>query len=180
MKEYIDLFFTFSRVGVMTFGGGYAMIPILQREVCDTKHWATEEELMDYYAIGQCTPGIIAVNTATFVGKKQKGIPGGVIATLGLIFPSLIIITLIAAVINNFMDYTWVQDAFAGIRVCVCIFIFNAVIKLWKAAVVDKVTLIIFALVFVGSVFLDISPIVYVIVAAAAGIIFSKLGVRKK
>lgn len=180
MKEYIDLFFTFSRVGVMTFGGGYAMIPILQREVCDTKHWATEEELMDYYAIGQCTPGIIAVNTATFVGKKQKGIPGGVVATLGLIFPSLIIITLIAAVINNFMEYTWVQDAFAGIRVCVCIFIFNAVIKLWKAAVVDKVTLIIFALVFVGSVFLDISPIVYVIVAAAAGIIFSKLGVRKK
>lgn len=180
MKEYIDLFCTFARVGVMTFGGGYAMIPILQREVCDSKHWATEEELMDYYAIGQCTPGIIAVNTATFIGKKQKGIPGGIVATLGIVFPSLVIITLIAAVINNFMDYTWVQDAFAGIRVCVCIFILNAVIKLWKAAVIDKVTLIIFALVFVGSIFFDISPIAYVIVAAIAGIIFSKLGVRKK
>lgn len=180
MREYIDLFCTFARVGVMTFGGGYAMIPILQREVCDSKHWATEEELMDYYAIGQCTPGIIAVNTATFIGKKQKGISGGIVATLGIVFPSLVIITLIAAVINNFMDYTWVQDAFAGIRVCVCIFILNAVIKLWKAAVIDKVTLIIFALVFVGSVCLDISPIAYVIVAAAAGIIFSKLGVRKK
>lgn len=180
MKEYIDLFCTFARVGVMTFGGGYAMIPILQREVCDTKHWATDEELMDYYAIGQCTPGIIAVNTATFIGRKRKGIPGGIVATLGIVFPSLVIITLIAAVINNFMEYTWVQDAFAGIRVCVCIFIFNAVLKLWKAAVIDKITLVIFLLTFVCSVFLHISPIAYVILAAASGIIFSRLGVRKK
>ena len=97
MNLYCDLFWTFSKIGVCTFGGGYAMLPILQREVVEKKGWATEEELTDYFAIGQCTPGIIAVNTATFVGHKYRGVSGGVVATLGLVFPSLIIITLIAA-----------------------------------------------------------------------------------
>ena len=86
MNLYLDLFLTFAKVGVCTFGGGYAMLPILQREVVDGKGWATESELADYYAVGQCTPGIIAVNTATFVGAKEKGVPGGIAATLGLIF----------------------------------------------------------------------------------------------
>ena len=180
MKEYLDLFFTFARIGGMTFGGGYAMIPILQREVCETKHWATEEELMDYYAIGQCTPGIIAVNTATFIGKKQKGVIGGIVATLGVVFPSVVIITIIAALISNFMNLRWVQHAFAGIRVCVCVFIFNAVVKLWKAAVIDIPTVLIFIVVILGAVFLDISPVLYVIVAAAIGIACTVLGVRKK
>ena len=84
MSIYPDLFVTFAKVGVMTFGGGYAMLPILQREVVDNKGWATEEELMDYFAIGQCTPGVIAVNTATFIGQKQRGIAGGILATLGV------------------------------------------------------------------------------------------------
>ena len=83
MKELWTLFWTFAKMGVMTFGGGMAMLPILQREVVENKHWATEEELTDYYAIGQCTPGIIAVNTATFIGQKYKGIAGGIVATLG-------------------------------------------------------------------------------------------------
>ena len=99
MSIYPDMFLTFAKVGVMTFGGGYAMLPILQREVVDSKGWATEEELMDYFAIGQCTPGIIAVNTATFIGQKNRGVLGGIIATLGLVFPSLVIITLLAGVI---------------------------------------------------------------------------------
>ena len=145
MKELWTLFWTFAKMGVMTFGGGMAMLPILQREVVENKHWATEEELTDYYAIGQCTPGIIAVNTATFIGQKFKGIPGGIIATLGVVFPSLVIITILAGLINNFADLAWVQNAFAGIQVCVCVLIFNATVKLLKKSVVDKPTAVIFA-----------------------------------
>ena len=104
MKELWTLFWTFAKMGVMTFGGGMAMLPILQREVVENKHWATEEELTDYYAIGQCTPGIIAVNTATFIGQKYKGIAGGIVATLGVVFPSLVIISILAGLINNFAD----------------------------------------------------------------------------
>lgn len=101
MKEYLKLFFTFAKIGCFTFGGGYAMLPLLQREIVEKNSWAEEEELMDYFAIGQCTPGIIAVNTATFIGYKRKGIIGGIFATLGLIFPSLVIITIIAAFIRS-------------------------------------------------------------------------------
>ena len=180
MNIYLDLFLTFAKVGVMTFGGGYAMLPILQREVVENKHWATDEELMDYYAIGQCTPGVIAVNTSTFIGKKYKGIPGGVAATLGVVFPSLVIITLIAAVLSNFADLPVVQNAFAGIRICVCVFIFNAVVKLWKSAVKDIPALLIFLVVLLGSVFLDLSPIVYVLCAGILGVILTVMGVRKK
>lgn len=180
MSEYLQLFFTFAKIGVMTFGGGYAMLPILQREVCESKKWADDSEIMDYYAIGQCTPGIIAVNVATFIGNKQKGISGGIVATLGMVFPSLVIITVIAAVLHNFMDIVWIGHAFAGIRVCVCVFILNAVLKLWKSAVVDAWTFVVFALVFVGSIFMDLSPVLYVIVAGIVGIALSMLGVRKE
>ena len=167
-------------MGAMTFGGGYAMLPILQREVVENKHWATEEELTDYFAIGQCTPGIIAVNTATFIGQKTAGIPGGIIATLGVVFPSLVIICVIAGILTNFADIPAVKSAFAGIRVCVCVLIFNAVVKLWKSAVPDKGALCLCLGVFVLSVFLDISPVVYVVVCAAAGILLTRLGVRGK
>lgn len=179
MNILLDLFLTFAKVGVMTFGGGYAMLPILQREVVDNKGWATEEELMDYFAIGQCTPGIIAVNTATFIGQKQKGIAGGMFATLGVVFPSLIIISLLAGVIDAFSHIVWVQNAFGGIRVCVCVLIFNAVMKLLKKAVIDKFTFAIFAIVALGSVFTPLSPVVFVIVAAIAGILLKSLGGAK-
>ena len=147
MKLLWELFLTFAKVGVMTFGGGMAMLPILQREVVENKGWATDEELVDYFAIGQCTPGIIAVNTATFVGQKQRGVVGGIAATLGIVFPSLLIITVLAGVINSFSHLDWVQHAFAGIRVCVCVLIFNAVLKLLKKSVVDKRTAAIFLIV---------------------------------
>ena len=96
MKELWSMFFAFARIGGLTFGGGYAMLPMLQREVVEKRGWATEEELMDYYAIGQCTPGVIAVNTATFIGQKYRGDLGGIVCTLGVVFPSLIIISLLA------------------------------------------------------------------------------------
>lgn len=179
MNRFIDLFLTFAKVGVMTFGGGYAMLPILEREVVDGKHWATSEELMDYYAVGQCTPGVIAVNTATFIGRKVAGIPGGIVATLGVVFPSLIIISVIAGILSNFSELPVVQNAFAGIRVCVCVLVFNAVVKLWKGAVVDKGALVIFLVVFVLSMLLDLSPVCYVVFGGLTGLILTLLKVRK-
>ena len=180
MRELLDMFFTFFRVGAVTFGGGYAMLPILQREVVEKKHWATDEELTDYYAIGQCTPGVIAVNTATFIGQKYRGILGGIVTTLGVVSPSLIIISVIAAVINNFSDIVWVQNALGGIRVCVCVFIFNSVVKLFKSAVKDKATLAIYLVLFAVAVFFDFSPIYSVVVAGVLGLVVTKLGVRGK
>ena len=179
MNIYADLFLTFAKVGVMTFGGGYAMLPILQREVVDNKGWATEEELMDYFAIGQCTPGVIAVNTATFIGQKNKGVPGGILATLGVVFPSLVIISLLAGVITAFSHLAWVSHAFGGIRVCVCILILNAVVKLLKKAVIDVPKAILFAAVALGSYFTPLSPVVFVVAAGAAGIVLRSLGVGK-
>ena len=175
-----QLFVSFARVGVLTFGGGYAMIPMLEREIVDRRGWATSEELMDYYAVGQCTPGVIAVNTATFIGYKTAGNLGGIVATLGVVFPSLLIITVIAGIIQNFSDIPAVKSAFAGIRVCVCVLIFNSVVKLWKGAVKDKATLVLCLLVFGLSVFFPISPIVFVLFCAAAGILFTRMGVRGK
>ena len=180
MKLIFELFVAFAKVGGLTFGGGYAMIPILERELVEKRGWTTSEDLMDYYAVGQCTPGVIAVNTATFIGHKKAGIIGGIVATLGVVFPSLVIITIIAGILTNFADLPAVKSAFAGIRVCVCVLIFNAVVKLWKSAVVDKAALVLCLLVFGLSVFLDISPIVFVVFCAAAGILLTRMGVRGK
>ena len=179
MKECWELFWVFAKVGAMTFGGGYAMLPILQREIVEKRGWVTEEDLMDYFAIGQCTPGIIAVNTATFVGEKKKGVPGGIMATLGVVFPSLIIITILAGIITSVSDLAWVQNAFAGIRACVCVQIFNAVVKLLKKAVIDKWTAALFVLVFILSMVLDVSPVVFVLLAGAAGIVLQSLKGKK-
>ena len=164
----------------MTFGGGYAMLPIIEREIVDKRHWAELDEIMDYYAVGQCTPGVIAVNTATFVGYKLAGVPGGIAATIGVIFPSLIIITAIASVLTAFAEVPAVKSAFAGIRVCVCVLIFNSVTKLYKKAIVDKASFLLFVAVFVLAVLLDVSPVVFVIICAFAGIALTRLEVRGK
>ena len=198
MNLYLDLFLTFAKVGVCTFGGGYAMLPILQREVVEKKGWATEEELTDYFAIGQCTPGVIAVNTGTFIGQKLKGVPGGILATLGVVFPSLIIIMILAAFIQNFAHLPVVIHAFAGVRACVCALILSSIIKLAKKSLVDLpailVYLFILALAVVGNYvtfpaatvwgstlnFL-LSPVVLVVLAGIAGLCIraAKGGLRK-
>ena len=152
MNIYLDLFLTFAKVCVCTFGGGYAMLPILQREVVEKKGWATDEELTDYFAIGQCTPGVIAVNTATFIGSKLKGIPGGIFTTLGVVFPSVVIITLIAAFLSNFADIPLVQHALAGVNACVVALIASSVIKLGKSTLKNKASRCIFAAVLVLAV----------------------------
>lgn len=172
MPLLLDLFCAFFRIGLFTFGGGYAMLPLLQREIVEKKHWATEEEMLDYFAVGQCTPGIIAVNTATFVGFKEKKLSGAIFATLGVVSPSLVIITVIAALLSNFAHIAAVQNAFAGIRVAVCVLILNSIVKLWKKSVVDKLTLGVFIAVFLGSVLLShVSPVVFIVAAAVLGIV---------
>ena len=173
MNRYLDLFLTFARMGACTFGGGYAMLPILQREVVERRHWATEDELMDYYAIGQCTPGVIAVNTATFIGYRLYGIPGGVAATAGVISPSLIIITIIAMFIQQFAHLAVVQHAFSGIRIAVCALVLQSVWKMTKKGVVDLPTTAILLVTFAAVAFFGVSPVIMVVLAAAAGILIS-------
>lgn len=178
--KLLQLFTAFARVGVMTFGGGYAMLPILEREIVDRHGWASSEELMDYYAVGQCTPGVIAVNTATFVGQKHAGIAGGIVATLGVVFPSLVIISALAKVITAYAHLAWVQHAFAGIRVCVCVLIFNAVLKLVKGAMKDAWCWGIFGVILVLSLVIDVSPILYVVAAGLAGVVLQAVKGREK
>ena len=180
MKELLDIFTASFKVGLMTFGGGYAMLPILQREVVETRKWVTEEEVLDYYAIGQCLPGIIMVNTMIFIGQKRRGTLGGIAAALGTVCPALIIITIIAAVLSGFAEAPVVKSAFAGIRVCVCVLIFTAVMKLWKSSVIDWKCLVIFILVAFGSLFTDITPVLFVVASAVVGIAISCLGVKSK
>lgn len=177
---FIELFLSFAKVGVMTFGGGYAMLPILQKEIVEKKQWATDEELVDYFAIGQCTPGVIAVNTATFIGKKLKGTFGGIAATLGVVFPSLVIISLLAGIIEAFSHISYVQYAFGGIRICVCVLILNAVLKLLKKSVIDIFTLFIFLCVTIGSFFLNISPVIFVLFAAGISLLVYFIGNFRK
>lgn len=171
MNIYLDLFLTFARIGGLTFGGGYAMLPILQREVVEKRKWASEEELTDYYAIGQCTPGVIAVNVATFIGKKQRGKIGAVIATLGVVFPSFIIISLISNLISTYSDLSLTKHAFSGLRICVCVLIFNSVSKLFSKSIIDNFTKMIFLVVLLLSIFTPVSPIVFIITAGLLGIL---------
>ena len=173
MYELFDLFKTFFRIGGLTFGGGYAMLPMLEKEVVENRKWTTSEELLDYYAVGQTTPGVIAVNTATFVGYKVKGVIGAAFATAGVVFPSLVIIMIIATCLQNFAKYEVVQNAFSGIRVVVAVLILNAIIKLWKNSVIDKIGIVVFILTFICGAVLNISSIYIVISAAILGIIIT-------
>lgn len=180
MREYIDLVVCFFKIGIMTFGGGYAMLPMIQREVVEKRHWATEEEILNYYAIGQCTPGVIAVNTATFIGDKQKGVPGGFLATFGVVLPSLIIISIIAAVLNNFAELETVQHALAGIRVSVVVLVGFSVYKLIRSGVKGAFGWVVFVLTFLLSAIFDISPVLVVVLSALAGIIAGHAAQKKE
>lgn len=171
MKELLEIFMIFFQIGAFTFGGGYAMLPALQIEFVEKRGWATSEEILDYYAIGQCTPGIIAVNTATFIGYKRKGVIGGVVATLGMVAPSLLIITTIAAFFQHFQDIKIVQHAFGGIRVAVTALIASTVINMASKAIKNWVGMLLFGLAFVVVAILNVSPIIVIVVSAITGII---------
>ena len=171
-----SLFITFAKMGVMTFGGGYAMLPILQREVVENKRWATEEEIMDYFAIGQCTPGIIAVNTATFIGYKVKGVVGAIVSTLGVVCPSVIIITLIAACLTNFQDIPVVQHALAGIRISVCVLMAVSIYNLGKKSVNTLFGISLCLAGFIFSYFTNVSIVLLVIIAGICGVLQGRIG----
>lgn len=174
-KKILELYASFFRIGGLTFGGGYAMLPILQREVVTERKWCTEEEVLDMYAIGQCTPGVIAVNTATYVGYKQAGFIGGVFATLGVISPSIIIICLIAAILKNFLDIPVVAHALAGIRIVICALMINTVITMARKGIVDMLGVFLFVAAFLLACFTPIPIALLVIIAGIIGIVAKKV-----
>ncbi|MBE6452288.1 MAG: chromate transporter [Alphaproteobacteria bacterium] len=161
-----SLLIMFFKIGLFTFGGGYAMLPLLRTEVVNKHRLMEEDELLDIYAIGQCTPGIIAINVATFVGYKQKGVLGAICATLGMILPSLIIITLVATILKNYMHNRYVSYAFAGIRVCVVALIADVVYDLWRKNVKLLSDKIIFVLAVLLLVFFNVGAMWIVIISA--------------
>lgn len=180
LKTLLKLFIIFFKMGAVCFGGGYALLPIIKREIVQKYQYSTEEEIANYFAVGQCTPGVIAANVATFIGHKQCGVLGGIFATLGFVAPSIIIIAIIATFFRNFAQYEIIKHAFAGIRICVCVLIINAVISFGKKSVIDKSTAILCAVVFLFSAFTDISPAVLVIICGIIGVVLRGFGGRVK
>lgn len=174
MNTLLELYLTFFKMGLFTFGGGYAMLPLLEREVVDKKGRASHEEILDYYAIGQSTPGIIAINTSTFCGYKVGGNIGGIVASLGFISPSIIIISIIAKFLQSFSHLAIIQHAFAGIRVAVCALVFYSVLKMIKKDANTGLKFMVFILTFVAIGFLSISPIVVVITVGVFGILLGR------
>ena len=170
MPVLLELFLTFFKIGLFTFGGGYAMLPILQREVVEKKHWVTDEMLLDCYAIGQCTPGVIAVNTATYVGHHRKGVPGAVIATVAVVLPSLVIISVIALFLRQFAENDYVRYAFAGIRVAVGVLVCDALIKLYKKGVKGALANGVMVASALFSLLTDFSPAWVVLAAILLGV----------
>jgi chromate transporter len=176
VKKSLILFLTFFKIGLFTFGGGYAMLPMIEREIVENRGWATSEEILDYFAVAQCTPGVIAVNTATFVGKKQKGVVGGIIATLGVVFIPLIIISVIASFLKSVAHFEAVKNALWGISIAVCATITASFYKMAKKAIKDIAGIVIFIIAFFVSIFVDVSPVIVVLLAALAGIIIKNTG----
>jgi chromate transporter len=180
MKELLELYLAFLRIGAVNFGGGYAMLPLLERDLVKDRGWTTTEDLTDYFAIGQCTPGLIALNVATFIGSRRKGVAGSIAATVGFVTMPIIIILLIATFLQGFADYPVVQNAFAGIRVCVCVLIVQAVLRLWKKSVVDRTSLALYLVVFLMTALSGVLPLavpaaVLVICSGAIGVILGAL-----
>ncbi len=176
MNQLLELYWTFVKIGCVTFGGGYAMLPILERELVDKRHWTTMDDLRDYFSIGQCTPGIIALNVSTFIGEKRSGVKGALAATVGFLTGPILIILIIAMFLKNFASLPLVQHAFAGIRVCVCVLILQAVLRLWKKSVVDPFTLGLYIAVFALNALSGFLPVkipaaVLVILSGIVGIL---------
>ena len=172
MKILLKLYGLFFKIGIMTFGGGYAMLPILERELADKRSYTTREEIMDFYAVSQCTPGVIAVNTATFIGCKIKGILGGIFATLGVVSPSIVIITILARLLEFLVGNEIAASAFARISVAVCAVIVKALTGLTKSGITDVFTAVIAAAAFVCTLVLKISPIIIIVSAAVLGVVY--------
>lgn len=176
MDELIQLYMAFFRIGGLTFGGGLTMLPMLKHELVGKKHWVEEEDLLDYYAVGQCTPGIIAVNVATFVGYKRKGIPGAIFSTLGMISPSLIIVSILALFLQQFMENSYVAHAVGGIKVVICALMLSTVVTMAKKTVRDKLTAAVCVIGFLLTVFRVIPNVLIVLIAGVLGILLFRTG----
>lgn len=174
MPILMDLYLTFFRIGILTFGGGLTMLPLLKYELVETKKWISEEKLLDCYAIGQCTPGIIAVNTATYVGYLKSGVFGGIIATLGMVSPSVIIITLVALFLQNFMEFAIIQHALMGIRGAVCALMLNTVWSLAKKSLTSYVNVVICAVALLLALLTEIPTILIIILAGVSGVVIDR------
>ena len=169
MSEYLEILRAFIVIGATTFGGGYAMMPALERELIQKRGWISADEVMDYFTIAQITPGIIAVNVATFVGCKRRGAAGGIIATIGLILPGVCLMILIALCIKRFAEYPVVRHAFTGIRVAVCALILDTALKLFKGVFKNRRSILIFIAAFALSAVWSLSPAYIILGAGAAG-----------
>ncbi len=178
--EYLNLYLTFFKLGIVNFGGGYAMLPLLERELVFKKKWTTKEELIDYYAVGQCTPGAIAVNVSTFIGYKRKGVLGGILATLGFVSPAFIIIFIIASLLTNFSDNKYVSHALAGIRVVVFFLVLSSIVKIFKSSCSGVMSKVLAIVVGILAIALDIPLYLYVIIAAVFGMVFNIIKEKNK
>ncbi len=165
------IFTSFFKVGALTFGGGYAMLPILEHEVADKRRWVEKTELLDYFAMGQSLPGIIAVNVATFCGSKLAGLAGAAAAVLGVICPSIIVITLIALFLGAIMDYPIVTKLLFGMNIGVSALLVASVLTMLKKAVVDVFTAVLALAAFVSVAFFGLHSLVPVVVGIATGLL---------
>ena len=170
----LELYVTFMKIGAVMFGGGYSMLPLLMRELVDNKKWCTEEEVLDYFSLAQCTPGVIAINSATFVGYKRGKVLGGIVASLGVVTVPLVIITVIAAVLKNLMEYTLVQHIFAGIRVAVAALMTVTIVRLIKKAAKDRVSCAIVIVAFLLLTVVGLDSVWLVLLAGIFGILFGR------
>ena len=178
MPVLLDLFLSFAKIGLFTFGGGYAMLSLIENTCVEKKKWITQEEMMNITVIAESTPGPVAINCATYVGYKQKKMPGAVLAMLGMILPSFVIIYLISMFLDRFLEITWVANAFQGIKIAVGILIVDAAIKLLKVIEKKPLQIILLvvsavAMILISIFSLRISPMILMLAAAAVGILFA-------
>lgn len=180
LKQFLELYYVFAKIGTFTIGGGLAMMPMIQKELIEKRHWITDDELLDYYAVGQSTPGIVAVNVSTFVGYKQLGILGGIIATFGMVTPSLVIIMLLAKFINSIDDFPIVQKALKGINVAVTALLTSVVINFSKKTIKSVFNAICMMISFVIVFFLKIQSFYIIIAALLMGTIITAIKLKKE
>ena len=173
MNKRLDLFLTFFKIGLFTFGGGYAMIPLIEKEAVDKKKWLSSEELLDVVAIAESTPGPIAINSATFIGKKVGGFLGALCATMGVVLPSFVIITIISYFLESFKEIRVVRYAFFGIRAGVLALIFKALISMFRQSTKNALAYILMVLSAAAVIFFDVNAIIVIAVCALTGIIYS-------
>lgn len=180
MKKLLDLFLTFFKIGAFTFGGGYAMIALIEEEVVTNKGWITTEEILDIIAIAETTPGPISVNASTYIGYKVGGIKGSVLATLGVILPSFVIISVLSIFITKFKENKIVDLIFKGIRSGIIVLIFNAAFRLTKKVPKEIFTYSILVLIIVSTLIFKVNVILMLIISAILGILYGLIITNKK